>query len=94
MGIAPERLIASSVHPLRIHSRALRALPLTALALDLTLVTTAVLLAAYGRSKLLVFDSSPALSQSTGGPTLAQGVTLIAIPMIIAWIGLIALRGG
>jgi exopolysaccharide biosynthesis polyprenyl glycosylphosphotransferase len=94
MGIAPDRLIATSVHPLRIHSRALRALPLTALALDLTLVTTAVLLAAYSRSKLLVFDSSPALSQSTGGPTLAESVTLIALPLIIVWVGLIAMRGG
>jgi exopolysaccharide biosynthesis polyprenyl glycosylphosphotransferase len=94
MGIAPERLIASSVRPLRIHSRALRALPLTALVLDLALVTTAVLLAAYSRSKLLVFDSSPSLSQSTGGPTLSQSVTLIALPLIIVWIGLIALRGG
>jgi exopolysaccharide biosynthesis polyprenyl glycosylphosphotransferase len=94
MGIAPERLLAASVRPLRIRSRALRALPLTALALDLALVTTAVLLAAYSRSKLLVFDSSPALSQSTGGPTLARSVTLIAVPLVIAWIGLIALRGG
>jgi len=34
---------------------------------------------AYSRSKLPVFDSSPALSQSTGGPTLAESVTLIAL---------------
>jgi exopolysaccharide biosynthesis polyprenyl glycosylphosphotransferase len=94
MGIAPERLIAASVRPLRIHSRALRALPQTALVLDHALVTTAVLLAAYSRSKLLVFDSSPALSHSTGGPTLAQSVGLVAVPLVIVWIGLIALRGG
>src|SRR6476646_3794556 len=50
--------------------------------------STAVFAAAYSRSHLLAFDSSPALSQSTGGPSLGQSVALIAFPLIVAWIGL------
>src|SRR5919199_6590433 len=51
MGIAPERTVlpsvASSVPSLGIQSRALRALPLTALVVDVVLVTATVLLATY-----------------------------------------------
>jgi exopolysaccharide biosynthesis polyprenyl glycosylphosphotransferase len=95
MGIAPERTYAPSAASLGIRSRALRALPLTALVFDLALVTATVLLAAYGRSRLLMFDSgAPGLSQATGGPTLAQSIALVALPLVLGWIAVIALRGG
>jgi exopolysaccharide biosynthesis polyprenyl glycosylphosphotransferase len=96
MGIAPERTFVPSVASLRIQSRALRALPLTALVLDLVLVTAAVALAAYGRSRVLLFDTAnaPALSQTAGGPTLGQSVAFVAVPLILGWILVIALRGG
>jgi exopolysaccharide biosynthesis polyprenyl glycosylphosphotransferase len=96
MGIAPERTFVPSVASLRIQSRALRALPLTALALDLVLVSAAVLLAAYGRSRILLFDTSnaPGLSQTSGGPTLAESVAFVAVPLVLGWILVITLRGG
>jgi exopolysaccharide biosynthesis polyprenyl glycosylphosphotransferase len=95
MGIAPERTFVPSVASLRIHSRALRALPLTALVLDLLLVTGTVLLGFYSRS-LLRFDSSntPGLSQSSAGPDLAQSIAFVAVPLVLGWIAVIALRGG
>ena len=95
MGIAPERTYVPSTASLGIQSRALRALPLTALVLDLALVTATVLLAAYGRSRVLMFDSgAPGLSQATGGPSLSQSVGMVAVPLVIGWIVVIALRGG
>jgi exopolysaccharide biosynthesis polyprenyl glycosylphosphotransferase len=95
MGIAPELTFVRSIASQRAPSRALRALPLTALLLDLLLVTSTVLLAAFGRSRIVHFGSgSPALSQSVSGPSLSQGVALVAVPLVIGWIGLIALRGG
>jgi exopolysaccharide biosynthesis polyprenyl glycosylphosphotransferase len=96
MGIAPDRTFVPPVASLRIQSRALRALPLTALVLDLVLVTAAVLLAAYSRSRFLVFDraNAPGLSQSASGPTFAESVAFVALPLILAWILVIALRGG
>ena len=57
MGIAPDRTVLSSADASRLHSRALRALPLTALVLDLVVVTVTVFLAAYGRNHMLVFGS-------------------------------------
>jgi exopolysaccharide biosynthesis polyprenyl glycosylphosphotransferase len=95
MAIAPVHTYAPAVAPLGIRSRALRALPLTALVCDLALVTATVLLAAYGRSRVLMFDSgSPGLSQATGGPSLGQSIALVALPLVLGWIGVIALRGG
>ena len=96
MGIAPERTFVPSVASLRIRSRALRALPLTALLLDLLLVSAAVVLAAYGRSRTLIFDptNAPGLSQSVDGPPLAQSVAFVAVPLVIGWIVVVALRGG
>jgi len=96
MGIAPERTFVPSVASLRIQSRALRALPLTALVLDLALVTTTVLLAAYARSRMPFFETSPApgLSQSAGGPTLAESIAFVAVPLVVGWILMIMLRGG
>ena len=96
MGIAPERTFVPSVASLRIQSRALRALPLTALVLDLLLLCATVALSAYGRSTVFVIDTAnaPGLSQSSDGPPLAQSIALIAVPLVIAWILLIVLRGG
>ena len=96
MGIAPERTFVPSVASLRIQSRALRALPLTALVLDLLLLGATVALAFYGRTKVFVFDSgnSLGLSQTGTGPTLAQSIAFVAVPLLIGWILLIALRGG
>ncbi len=96
MGIAPERTVVPSVASLRIQSRALRALPLTALMLDLVLVAAAVAVAAYMRSRVLLFDSSkaPGLSSSADGPNLGQSVAFVAIPLVLGWILVIALRGG
>jgi exopolysaccharide biosynthesis polyprenyl glycosylphosphotransferase len=95
MAVAPLHTYAPIVAPLGIRSRALRALPLTALVSDLVLVTATVLLAAYGRSRVLLFDSgAPGLSQATGGPSLAQSIALVALPLVLGWIGVIALRGG
>ena len=94
MGIAPERTFVPSVASLRIQSRALRALPLTALLLDLLLVTVTVVVAAYMRSQV-AFDnaSSPGLSAAPGTP-LARGLAIAAVPLVVGWIALIALRGG
>jgi exopolysaccharide biosynthesis polyprenyl glycosylphosphotransferase len=86
MGIAPERTALPSVHPLRIHSRALRALPLTALAVDLILVTATVALAVFGRNHISWFGATPSLSRSTA--------LIIGTPVVICWIAVIALRGG
>ena len=97
MGIAPVRTYAPSVASLRIRSRALRALPFTALAIDLTLLTVTVLLAAYGRSRLPLFDrdgAAPGLTHATGGPSLAYAVAMVTVPLIIGWLLIIALRGG
>ncbi len=96
MGIAPERTFVHAVPSLRIQSRTLRALPLTALMLDLVLVATTVLLAGYGRSRLLVFNrlGATGVSQSSGNLPLAQSITLVALPLVLAWITMIALRGG
>jgi exopolysaccharide biosynthesis polyprenyl glycosylphosphotransferase len=97
MGIAPERTYAPSVATLRIRSRALRALPLTALFLDAVLVTATVMLAAYGRSRTVPFYPgrlAPGLSDANDGRSLAQSVTMVAIPLVIGWIAVIALRGG
>jgi exopolysaccharide biosynthesis polyprenyl glycosylphosphotransferase len=96
MGIAPERTYAPSVASLRIQSRALRTLPLTALVLDLALVSASVLLAAYSRGRVPFFGGSPApgLSPSAGGPTFSESIAFMALPLVIVWILAILLRGG
>jgi exopolysaccharide biosynthesis polyprenyl glycosylphosphotransferase len=94
MAIAPERTFVPSVASLRIQGRALRALPLTALVTDLSLVTATVLLAAYGRSHVPLFDAgAPGFSQAAG-PTLSQSVAMVTVPLVLGWIAVIALRGG
>ena len=67
MGLAPERTFVPSVASLRIQSRALRALPVTALVLDLVMISIAITLASLCRTALL-FDSGtgPGLSQGSG----------------------------
>ncbi|HEY3528906.1 MAG TPA: sugar transferase [Nocardioides sp.] len=97
MGIAPERTFVPSVASLRIQSRALRALPLTALVLDLALVTTTVLVAAWARSTNLLLDPGrpiPGLSDTTSALSFSQSITIVAIPLVLGWIVVIALRGG
>jgi exopolysaccharide biosynthesis polyprenyl glycosylphosphotransferase len=81
----------------RFHGRALRALPLTALFLDLVLVSATVFIAAYARTRIAPFHSAAAglgLSDAQSGPSLAQSIALVAAPLIVCWLGLIALRGG
>src|SRR4051794_12948202 len=96
MGIAPERTFVPSLAPLRTPSRALRALPLTPLPLDALLLAPTVAPSAYGRGGVFVVGpaTAPGLPQSSDGPPLAQSIALIAVPLVIAWILLIALRGG
>jgi exopolysaccharide biosynthesis polyprenyl glycosylphosphotransferase len=95
MGIAPERTFVPSVAPLRIHSRALRALPLTALVLDLVLVTATVVLATYARNHfVLVQSTGPGVSPTSDGLSLSQSVALVALPLVLGWIAVIAFRGG
>jgi exopolysaccharide biosynthesis polyprenyl glycosylphosphotransferase len=97
MGIAPDRAFTPSVASPRIRSGALRALPLTALMIDLALVTATVLLAALGRSRVPIFETGkmiPGVSQATGGPTLSESVAMVTVPLVIAWIAMITLRGG
>jgi exopolysaccharide biosynthesis polyprenyl glycosylphosphotransferase len=97
MGIAPHRAFVPSVAPLRIQSRALGALRWTALMLDFALVTGTVLLAGYSRSRFNISDlggSAPGVSPRAHGLSLTQSVALVAVPLVVAWIAVIALRGG
>jgi exopolysaccharide biosynthesis polyprenyl glycosylphosphotransferase len=84
MGIAPDYTNLRTVRPIRIHSRALLALPLTALFLDIVLIACVVTAAAIGRDRLL---TSPA-------PQLSTTITAVGVPVAIGWVLLIALRGG
>src|SRR5262245_34316977 len=97
MGIAPERTFVPSVAPLRIQSRALRALPVTALMLDLALITATVFLATYSRSHVVLVDGGKnglGVTQTSNGPNLTQSVAMVALPLVLGWIVVIALRGG
>jgi exopolysaccharide biosynthesis polyprenyl glycosylphosphotransferase len=82
MGITYERALTTAVVP-RLRSP-LRVLPITALALDAVLVTATVFFAALGRNHL------PFL----GGAEVSRSVSLVGVPLALAWIGVIALRGG
>ena len=84
MGIAPDRTQLSSAERVRPHSRALRALPVTALAVDLVVITVTVFLAAYGRNHMLIF----------GSDTVTQSAALVGGPLVFSWVAVIALRGG
>jgi len=84
MGIAPERALLTSAPSIHTSSRALHALPITALVADLVVITVTVFLAAYGRNHMLVF----------GQGTVTESAALVAAPLVVCWIGVIALRGG
>lgn len=82
MGIAYERALATSpvvAQP----SSPLRALPATALLLDFVLVTTTVFAAAYGRNHVILPRGAE-----------VSDAALIALPLALVWILVIALRGG
>src|SRR6185295_18289343 len=65
--------------------RALRALPLNALGLDIALLSATVFFAAFGRNNLSLFGAEAVVSESAA---------LVSIPLVAAWIAVIALRGG
>ncbi len=96
MSLVSQRSNALAADAARLRGRALRALPITAFLIDLTLVTLTVFIAGYARSQLKIFDysSAPGLSSGDGGPDLGQSIVLVAMPLIIGWVALIALRGG
>jgi len=96
MSMLSQRTDAWGLDGARLHSRALRALPVTALALDLVLVTATVFLAGYARTRLMPFESATGLgfSSADGGPGLVQSIALVAVPLIVGWLVLVALRGG
>jgi len=84
MGIAPERARLSSAPTIHKSSRALHALPATALVADLVVITVTVFLAAYGRNHMLTFGSG----------TVTKSAALVALPLVFCWVAVIALRGG
>jgi exopolysaccharide biosynthesis polyprenyl glycosylphosphotransferase len=84
MAIAPARTVLSSAPTVRAHSRALHALPITALVVDLAVIAVTVLLAVYGRNHLLLFGTS----------NVTEPATLVALPLVVCWVVVIALRGG
>jgi exopolysaccharide biosynthesis polyprenyl glycosylphosphotransferase len=86
MGIATEHFAAPTLSPARLDDdRALPALPLTALALDIVLVSATIFFAAFGRNHLVLFGSAAAVNESAA---------LVGLPLAMAWIVVIALRGG
>jgi exopolysaccharide biosynthesis polyprenyl glycosylphosphotransferase len=62
----------------------LRALPFTALVLDLVVVTATVFSAAYGRNHVVLLDTAE----------VSQTAALVGLPLVLSWIAVIALRGG
>jgi exopolysaccharide biosynthesis polyprenyl glycosylphosphotransferase len=85
MGIAPDRFAVPTLASARLNTRALRALPLTALLLDVVLVSATVFVAAFGRNHLVLFGSGAAVNESAA---------LVGLPLVVAWIVVIAIRGG
>jgi len=95
MGIAPERSYVPTQVPLRIQSRALRALPLSALVLDLALIAGTVVLATYSRNHFNLFGGAgPGVSANSDGLSLSEAVALVSLPLVLGWVVVIALRGG
>jgi exopolysaccharide biosynthesis polyprenyl glycosylphosphotransferase len=82
MGIAYERALTTPVVP-RLRAP-LRVLPATALALDAVVVTATIFFAAYGRSHVMLF----------GGAEVSRSASLVGVPLALAWLAVIALRGG
>jgi exopolysaccharide biosynthesis polyprenyl glycosylphosphotransferase len=85
MGIAHDHFTVPSLSSARLDHRALSALPMAALALDIALVSVTVFFAAFGRNHLAPFGSSATVSASAA---------LVGLPLMIAWIAVIAVRGG
>jgi exopolysaccharide biosynthesis polyprenyl glycosylphosphotransferase len=83
MGIAFERALTTTPVVPRLSSP-LRALPITALSMDAVLVAATVFFAAFGRNHALLF----------GNAEVSRSASLVGIPLALAWIGVIALRGG
>jgi exopolysaccharide biosynthesis polyprenyl glycosylphosphotransferase len=81
----PEQAVMSGLAPLRAESRALNSLPKLALAFDALAVCFTVLLAAFGRSQLFLFDAPVPVQES---------VAPVAVPLMICWIAVIGFRGG
>src|SRR5690242_14457966 len=85
MGIAHDRFTVPSLSSASRDDRALRALPLNALGLDVALLSVTMFFAAFGRNHLSFFGSSAVVSVPAA---------LVSLPLIVAWIAVIALRGG
>src|SRR3954470_4284110 len=85
MAIAPERSVLASAQPLRTQSRALLALPITALVVDLAVITVTVVLAAYVRGHIPLFGVTYKVTEPAA---------LVSLPLVASWIAAIALRGG
>jgi exopolysaccharide biosynthesis polyprenyl glycosylphosphotransferase len=85
MAIAPARSMHSSASSLRTHSRALHALPITALVVDLAVITATVVLAAYVRGHIPLFGATYEVTEPAA---------LVSLPLVACWIATIALRGG
>jgi exopolysaccharide biosynthesis polyprenyl glycosylphosphotransferase len=90
MGIAPDRALVTSVTPVTAatpttgRTRTLRALPLTALVLDAVLATATVFVAVYSRNHLGLLSTAE----------VSSSAALVGAPLVLAWLGVIALRGG
>ena len=85
MGTAPARTLESRASSLRTQSRALHALPITALVVDLVVITATVFLAAFARGHVPLFGATAEVTQPAA---------LIGLPLVLSWIAVIALRGG
>ena len=88
MGITLDRALTPAVTPATAatsrNGSPLRVLPLTALLLDVVVVTATVFFAAYGRNHVIFLGSAE----------VSQSAALVGLPLVLAWILVIALRGG
>jgi exopolysaccharide biosynthesis polyprenyl glycosylphosphotransferase len=88
MGIALDRALVTPVTPVTAATpstgRTLRALPLTALALDALLVTATIFVAVFARNHLGLLSTAE----------VSRSAALVGGPLALAWLTVIALRGG
>jgi exopolysaccharide biosynthesis polyprenyl glycosylphosphotransferase len=88
MGITLDRALTPAVTPATAATprtgSPLRVLPLTALLLDVIVVTATVFFAAYGRNHVIFLGSAE----------VSQSAALVGLPLVLAWILVIAFRGG
>ncbi len=73
MGTAPERTLESRATSPRTQSRALHALPITALVVDLVVITATVFLAAFARGHVPLFGATA---------EVAEPAALIGLPLV------------